>query len=254
MKNVIICNKEIGETPLECLERMRIEYSIGKEIPMTYAGRLDPMAEGLLPILIGEECKNKEKYMGLDKEYEIEILLGIETDSYDILGIIENIKARKICLLAHKFFFLHKFRKKTSVPRDFSDIVIDFSGYIGKQSQKYPRYSSKIIAMKEIPEEMPEREVEIYLIDELGEIEKSGEEIARESIDKIKKVNGDFRQEKIIESWQKFAEEYSKDKFKIIKLKVACSSGTYMRVLAYRIGEDMGVGAIAMTIKRTKIC
>ncbi len=108
--------------------------------------------------------------------------------------------------------------------------------------------------MKEIPEEMPEREVEIYLIDELGEIEKSGEEIARESIDKIKKVNGDFRQEKIIESWQKFAEEYSKDKFKIIKLKVACSSGTYMRVLAYRIGEDMGVGAIAMTIKRTKIC
>ena len=53
--------KNIGETPLECLERIRLEYGKPKDIPMTYAGRLDPMAEGLLIILVGDDCKDKEK-------------------------------------------------------------------------------------------------------------------------------------------------------------------------------------------------
>ena len=112
MKTVII-HKNLGETPLEALERFRLEQikksdnnlisnstkldsvtdnSINwKKIPMTYAGRLDPVAEGELLILIGEECKNKEKYLGLDKEYEVEILLGLTTDTYDILGLVTNI-------------------------------------------------------------------------------------------------------------------------------------------------------------------
>ncbi len=228
MKNVIICNKVIGETPLECLERIRIENGIDKSVSMTYAGRLDPMAEGMLIILIGEECKNKDKYTGLDKEYEIEVLFGLETDSYDILGLIKNININKIN-------------------------KIELEKYIGRYIQKYPRYSSKIIAMKEIPDEIPSKEVQIYSINKLVEIEKSGEEIARESIEKIKKVKGDFRQEKIIDKWEKYGKKFAKNQFKIIKLKVVCSSGTYMRSLADRIGKDMGIGAIAYSIKRTKI-
>ena len=73
MKKVILLNKKEGETPLEALEvfrkrktKQKKEY---KDVKMTYAGRLDPMAEGLLIILTGEECKNKEKYLVLDKEY-----------------------------------------------------------------------------------------------------------------------------------------------------------------------------------------
>jgi tRNA U55 pseudouridine synthase TruB len=68
----IVIHKHIGETPLEALERFR-RMQIEKEtdldskrnwqiVPMTYAGRLDPMAEGELLILIGDECRNKEKY------------------------------------------------------------------------------------------------------------------------------------------------------------------------------------------------
>ena len=87
-KKSIIVYKNLGETPLECLERVRSEQGIADDIPMTYAGRLDPMAEGLLIILIGEECKNKEKYLGLDKTYEFKILVGFSTDTYDLLGMI----------------------------------------------------------------------------------------------------------------------------------------------------------------------
>ena len=70
LKKVILLNKKIGETPLQALERFRLRHKTYKEVKMTYAGRLDPMASGLLLVLAGEEIKNKEKYLGLDTEYQ----------------------------------------------------------------------------------------------------------------------------------------------------------------------------------------
>ena len=86
----IISYKNLGETPLACLEKMRLEHGIGAEIPMTYAGRLDPMAEGVMILLVGEECKNKEQYLGLDKTYGFEVLVGFQTDTYDLLGLVKS--------------------------------------------------------------------------------------------------------------------------------------------------------------------
>ncbi len=87
----VILNKKEGETPLQALERLRSSNSKYKDAKMTYAGRLDPMASGLLIILIGDEVKNKEKYLKLNKEYEFEVLFGFATDTYDILGkVVKN--------------------------------------------------------------------------------------------------------------------------------------------------------------------
>jgi tRNA pseudouridine55 synthase len=228
--------KNIGETPLECLERVRLEYGKAPEVPMTYAGRLDPMAEGLLIILVGEDCKNKEKYLKMDKEYEVEILFGVSTDTYDTLGLIE--KVDKV---------------------DFDSI--DFQKYKGKFTQEYPRYSSKIIAMKQslekegrnLPDEMPTKEVEIFAIEQIGSSALSGQKIAQNVIENIKNVTGEFRQKEIVDKWQKFALENDKTRFIILKIKVSCSSGTYMRSLANRIGIDAGIPALALSIKRTRI-
>lgn len=228
--------KNIGETPLECLERVRLEYGKAPEVPMTYAGRLDPMAEGLLIILVGEDCKNKEKYLKMDKEYEVEILFGVLTDTYDTLGLIE--KVDKV---------------------DFDSI--DFQKYKGKFTQEYPRYSSKIIAMKQsldkegkdLPDEMPTKEVEIFAIEQIGSSALSGQKIAQNVIENIKNVTGEFRQKEIVDKWQKFAQENEKTRFMILKIKVSCSSGTYMRSLANRIGIDAGIPALALSIKRTRI-
>lgn len=221
MKNVIIAEKRIGETPLECLDRIRNEYSISKGIPMTYAGRLDPMAGGLLIILIGEECKNKEKYLNLDKEYIVEVLIGIETDSLDLLGIIEKVNT------------------------EIFDIQIE--KYIGKMKQEYPRYSSKVIAMKELPDEMPVKDIEIYNIEKIDERFLNSRDIYEYAIKNISLIKGDFRQKEIIEKWNDFLTKYSNNNFKIITIKVLCSSGTYMRSLAHNMG------GIAFSILRTKI-
>jgi len=59
---VILANKKIGETPLELIKRVAFNKT-----PVTYAGRLDPMAEGLMILLIGSEVKEKEKYLNLIK-------------------------------------------------------------------------------------------------------------------------------------------------------------------------------------------
>ncbi|HEY9583510.1 MAG TPA: hypothetical protein VJI66_00920 [Candidatus Paceibacterota bacterium] len=216
-----ITYKKVGETPLECLKRLRAEENISLEVPMTYAGRLDPMAEGQLIILIGDECKEKNKYTDLDKEYEVEVLLGVETDSYDVLGVINKV-------------YLNKKEP-------------DLGKFIGKFDQKYPIYSSKIISMKEIPDEMPVKEVEIYSIESLGNREIKGQDISKEATEKIGKVKGDFRQNEIIKRWNEFNDKYGQEIFKIIKIKVVCSSGTYMRSLA------QNMGGLAFSINRIKI-
>lgn len=261
-----IINKNIGETPLEALERFRSQCmqsgepcsngrsSTGtkyswKEVPLTYAGRLDPMAEGQLMILIGDECKEKEKFLNLNKEYEVEVLFGIKTDTYDALGIVEERP-------------LHDTEIKLSQIGNLMNQEY-LNKYIGKFVQQYPSYSSKTVGGKQLhelarigalPEEMPTREVEIYSIEMLGNkiVPIESEELLSIIVSRIGLVKGDFRQDQIIEAWIQLLKNYQ-TAWPLVKIRVRCSSGTYMRSLADRIGQDLGVGAIALSINRTKI-
>jgi len=243
-----IFHKNQGETPLEALLRFRGIHPELEKVPLTYAGRLDPMAEGELLVLIGDECKQKEKYLSLDKEYEIEVLLGLETDTNDALGLVSKISDKE--LLA-----------KTNLLRDFQP-----TKYIGKFLQEYPAFSSKTVngvqlhqlaRQDELPEEMPTKEVEIYEIEKMGEGVIGSTQLLAKILDSIDLVKGDFRQNGIKEKWKNVLQnpQLSEEKtlFPIISLMVRCSSGTYMRSLANRIGKDLGVGGIALSIRRTRI-
>ncbi|MDE1988462.1 MAG: hypothetical protein KGJ58_03695 [Patescibacteria group bacterium] len=87
MKQVLNIYKKAGETPLETISRFRADNQEYQKEKITYAGRLDPLAEGVLILLVGDAVYEKEKYLKTDKEYEAEILFGFETDTYDILGL-----------------------------------------------------------------------------------------------------------------------------------------------------------------------
>ena len=245
MEKVIKINKNLGETPLEALERARKEHKIPADIPMTYAGRLDPAAEGVLLLLIGEECKKKGEYLNLDKEYEVEVFFGVETDTGDSLGLIKRINIDNI--------------QRTPAKKDRE---INYQSYVGKFTQEYPIYSSKTVEGKQLheyarageePSEMPTKEVEIYSILKKSEREVFGQEAGLHALEVVSKVNGDFRQQEIGEEWYSFGQEFSNFPFKVVTLLVKCSSGTYMRSLAERIGKDVGAGAFAYSIKRTRI-
>lgn len=214
---------------------------------MTYAGRLDPMASGLLLILAGEECKNRGKYLNLSKEYEFQVLFGCATDTYDILGKV-TAKACEEHLDALNMPSLEKQIKK------------NLKYFRGTFIQKYPIYSSKTVKGKALFEygregvevEVPEREVSVKSLKFINLKKITSKNLLADIEKRISKVDGDFRQKDIVGTWRK---ELSKkeENFFIGSFKVACTSGTYVRGIANSLGEKMGLPALAYTIKRTKI-
>ena len=245
--NKILLNKKEGETPLETLENFRSKNKLYKNLPMTYAGRLDPMAEGLMIILIGEECKNKEKYLSLDKEYEFQVLFGFATDTYDILGKVTQPYRQGIW-------------GKKELEKEIKKVLKEF---LGRKLQKYPIYSSKTVngqplfsyARSGENVEIPEREVEIKSL-KLIKIQSLKKEKLLTDIEKrINKVEGDFRQKEIIKIWKKSLQgkTVQSSTLHIVSFKIKCSSGTYVRSISNEIGEKLGIPALAYSIKRTKI-
>lgn len=224
---VLKLNKKEGETPLECINRFKVDNPEYEKEKMTYAGRLDPLASGVLLVLVGEECKKKEKYLGLDKEYVIEILFGFRTDTGDILGLITGSKNKEIKL---------------------EEIKKRLKSFLEKKIRLYPKYSSPSLAGAKITEKMGE----IKSIKYLGS-KNINSQILLKNIEKsIVLVQGNFRQEKILAGWKnKLINNI--EKYLIIKLKVHCSSGVYMRQLAEEVGQKFGISSLAFSIKRTRM-
>lgn len=253
---MIFLDKKEGETPLEALELFRSRNELYKDVKMTYAGRLDPMASGLLIVLTGEETKNKEKYLALDKEYEFEVLFGFATDTYDILGeVTESARACLADSCVRSCLTQEELQKK---------IKQNMKSFTGKFIQKYPLYSSKAVRGKQLFEyaraglevEIPEREVNVKSL-KLLKIKKINNKKLLENIEKrIAKVGGDFRQKEIIKIWK---ENLAVKKFKkplnffTASFKIKCGSGTYVRSIANNLGEKIGIPALAFSIKRTRI-
>lgn len=243
IKKVLLLNKKEGQTPLECLESFRAKNKKYQNSKITYAGRLDPMARGLLFLLVDEEIKNKEKYLALEKEYEFEILFGFATDTYDILG--------KIVSCARQDLTQKELQK---------EIKNNLKSFVGKFKQKYPIYSSKTVKGKALftyaridkEVEIPERKIFIKKL-KLEKITQINSKKLLANVEKrIKKVKGDFRQEDILKIWQENLSKTMREFF-IGKFKIKCSSGAYVRSIANNLGEKLGVPALAFSIKRTKI-
>jgi len=242
--NVIKVYKKAGETPLDCIDNIKKERPELGLLPMTYAGRLDPLAEGVLLLLVGEECKKKDEYLNLPKEYEVDILFGFTTDTYDVLG--------KITASGEKI--------ESDVVTQIQRALPEF---IGKIKQKYPPYSSRPVNGKPLflwaregkldEIEIPEHNIQIDNIEIISSYEISGDDLLEDIKEKINKVKGDFRQIEILNIWEKELINKKEEKYPVIKLRISCGSGAYMRSIANDIGEKLGTGALAFKIVRTKV-
>jgi tRNA pseudouridine55 synthase len=245
---LIAVYKPPGFTPLEVIKKLRQKMPEFLETKIGYAGRLDPLARGVMLLMIGDSTKQKDIFQNLPKAYEFMLVFGLQTDTYDLLGIIKTIN-------------LHSIPKRTV--NSFVNTFV--KKYIGKQLQSYPPYSSKPVAgkplfwwakngkLKEIT--IPYHEVEIYdfVCLETGKI--SFTELASQTEYAIKSVRGDFRQKEILNRWKEvFANKKNQNKsLPTVKFRITCSSGTYIREIAHQMGQELGCGAIATDILRTNI-
>jgi len=82
---VILVNKHKGVTSHDIVFKIRKLYGTKK---VGHTGTLDPLATGILPVLIGRGAKAAEYLLSENKAYKAEITLGITTDTEDISGKI----------------------------------------------------------------------------------------------------------------------------------------------------------------------
>lgn len=242
LDRVLNLYKKKSETPLQTIERFVLAHPEFKKVKMTYAGRLDPMAEGLLLVLSGEKNKERDAYTGLDKDYEFEFLLGVDTDTHDVLGKMISSSDKEV---------------------SEKDIRKALAKYIGTYKQQYPAYSSKVVngiplfdyARRGKIESIvrPEHEVTVMKLELIGSRAVSKEDLWADIETAVKAVDGDFRQKEILSGWHEFFNQSTKTQFTIYKAKVSCGSGFYVRQLVSDLGRDLGTGAVTISILRTRV-
>jgi len=189
-----------------------------------HGGTLDPFAEGLLILGIGEYTQELTKFSKEStKTYVAEITLGARSTTYDREGEIicvdntnnTRIETNDTRIIRDKF---DNIRDKF-VNYNFNQINEVLNSFVGEIEQTPPPFSAVkikgkpayVLARKGIKVELKPRKVKIYDI-------------------KILDYN-----------WPK------------LKFEITCTSGTYIRSLANDIGEKLGCGGYLSELQRIKI-
>ena len=90
LEGVLLIDKPIGLTSHDVVDRVRRKLKMKR---IGHAGTLDPMATGLLIILVGKATKLSQYLMSLDKAYQGTITLGETTNTYDGEGEVMTTKS-----------------------------------------------------------------------------------------------------------------------------------------------------------------
>lgn len=149
MNGILLLNKSKGLTSQEELDNLK---KIIHEKRIGHTGTLDPIATGLLVVLLGKYTKLSEELTSLTKEYIAEVKVGIETDSLDITG--NTLKEEKQVINKEEVKNVINSYKKTydqEVPY-FSSVRVE-----GKHLYEYARDGVLI--------KLPKRSVTIYDIE-----------------------------------------------------------------------------------------
>ena len=162
MNGIIVINKHKGCTSHDIVYKVK---KICNE-KVGHTGTLDPMATGVLPLLIGKGTLCAKYLINHDKIYRATIQLGIETDTLDAEGTIVNTKEVSGEMLNEEYIIniLDTFLgKQEQVPPMYSAIKVN-----GKKLYQYAREGKTI--------EVQPRNIEIYNI-KLLEVNKENKQI-----------------------------------------------------------------------------
>ncbi len=228
---ILNINKPKGWTSYDVVRKVKSSLDIKK---VGHAGTLDPLAEGVLVILTGKDTKKQEEIMRMEKEYEFEMALGLVSETYDLEGPLYIYSPGSKELEPFSVENAEKLLKRTQ-EFDVNINKVDkvFKNYVGEIHQRVPAYSA--VKKKGKPlykyarkgllkrEDLPIKKVTIYSI----EIE----DLSSRSIP----LKG-------------------KDLYlPVVKGKVVCGKGVYIRSLVHDVGVDLGTGAVLTKLVRTRV-
>lgn len=118
MDGILLINKESGMTSRDVVNKVCHLLNTKR---VGHTGTLDPMATGVLVLAINKGLKIVNEITALDKEYEAEITLGIDTDTLDITG--KTISTKEV-----------------NVTNEDIDRVLE--SFIGEYDMEVPKYSA----------------------------------------------------------------------------------------------------------------
>lgn len=212
---LILVYKRKGKTSRNVVENISKKYGV----KAGHIGTLDPMAKGLLPVLVGNTCKLSKYLMEHDKTYLVEMKFGYNTETLDIEGeILEEDKL---------------FRENNIVDNEFFDMIImAMKKELGSKKQIPPIYSAKKLNGKKL--------YEIARKDKEKAIEMAKEKAKEITIYNMYDIS-------LKELWDNDPKDI------VLSFKVECSSGTYVRSLVRDIAENMGTIAIMTDLRRIAV-
>ncbi len=215
MNGIINVYKEKGYTSHDVVAKLR---GILRQKKIGHTGTLDPQAEGVLPVCLGNATRLCDLLTDKTKEYEAVLRLGVTTDTQDMTG--EILTRTNVCE--------GRDLNRDSVAGTEStsgmilsevDIINVMSTFKGKILQIPPMYSAlKVDGRK--------------LVD-----------LAREGIEVERKA----REIEIYEL------EILDIHIPLVRFRVHCSKGTYIRTLCQDIGEKLGCGGAMESLIRTRV-
>lgn len=88
INGAIILNKEKGISSFSAVKSVKRIIGVDKA---GHTGTLDPMAEGVLVVCLGKHTKLSEYLVSKEKTYQVEMLLGFSTKTYDLEGEVDCI-------------------------------------------------------------------------------------------------------------------------------------------------------------------
>jgi len=212
---LILVYKRKGKTSRNVVENISKKYGA----KAGHIGTLDPMAKGLLPILVGNSCKLSKYLMEHDKTYLVEMKFGYNTETLDIEGKIleEDIHFRENNIVDNEFFDM---------------IIMAMKKELGTKKQIPPIYSAKKLNGKKL--------YEIARKDKEKAIEMAKEKAKEITIYNMYDIS-------LKELWDNDPKDI------VLSFKVECSSGTYIRSLVRDIAENMGTIAIMTDLRRIAV-
>lgn len=189
-------------------------------VKATHTGTLDPMAEGVIVVLLDKDRLRRDELSSMIKGYEFEVAFGINTDSFDGMGIIQSEK---------------------DIDISENEILNVLPSFIGKYEQTVPVFSAQLYKGRKLFEyghsgeivPLPKKKGEIYKLDLLSSNYIDTDNFKDEIIYKLGNITGDFRQKEIIKQWKEHKIEFAR--VFVCKFYAEVSRGIYIRSLSQDI-------------------
>jgi tRNA pseudouridine55 synthase len=213
MEGILIIDKPPEVTSHDVVARAR---HILHERRIGHTGTLDPFATGVLVVLVGRATRLAQFLSGVEKEYDAIIRLGYATDTGDRTGNpISDAKQTTDQTPAGSW--------------SETEIDVALQSLRGDIDQVPPMYSAKKQGGRK-----------------LYELARRGEEVEREPVRvcihefTALKPDGQLLKDNLDGTFD-------------FRVRVVCSSGTYVRTLAEDFGKRLGIGAHLAELRRTRV-